>query len=157
MDAEKFRIYFNAIQARHHRAYTIQAISGPRYDKLCLIARQFGKPIICQVLEKAAKSDFINDKNKFGRHLGFDWLLYRDNFVKVLEGYYDNQHEQPKMLVWGKDLEEDRRKKQQEAAEEAKKHYVTYEDYRQLRARAQAGDKEAQQLLLPPEEREETE
>ena len=157
VDAEKFRIYFNAIQARHHRAYTVQAISGPRYEKLCLIARQFGKQIICQVLEKAARSDFINDKNKFHRHLGFDWLVYRENFVKVLEGYYDNPPEEPKMSVWEKDLEEERRRKQQEAAEEAKKNYATYEDYRELKARAEAGDKEAQQLLLPPELREKEE
>ena len=45
-----------------------------------------------QIIKKAAASDFLCGKNNRGWKIDIDWLLKNDtNYVKVLEGKYDNK------------------------------------------------------------------
>lgn len=45
-----------------------------------------------EVLLKASKSDFLRGKNDRGWKMDFDWLISNDtNWVKVMEGKYDNK------------------------------------------------------------------
>ena len=43
-----------------------------------------------EVIKQAAKSDFLNGRNDRGWIADFDWLMRPNNFVKVLEGNYNN-------------------------------------------------------------------
>ena len=150
VDAERFKTYFNALQSRYGRSYTLQIVLGRRLKQLCLLVSEFGKEIICKAFEIAAKSDFINGNNKFHRHLGFDWILCRDNFIKVLEGYYDNPRGVPCPEAALR-MERARRKVEEEQEQAAPQNYTSYEEYLETKARAEAGDTTAAQLLLPPE------
>ena len=52
--------------------------------------REHGEEAVREMIRKAAKSDFLNGKNQRGWTASFDWLFLPTNFVKVLEGNYDN-------------------------------------------------------------------
>ena len=54
-------------------------------------AREFGKDALRTVVEKAAKSDFLNGKNDRSWVATIDWLLRPTVFPKVLDGNYDNR------------------------------------------------------------------
>jgi len=48
------------------------------------------------VFNKAEASDFLSGRNGSWANCNFDWLLKENNFVKVVEGCYDNQRNDPK-------------------------------------------------------------
>ena len=53
-------------------------------------ARENGKESLMEVIKQAAKSDFLNGHNDRSWVADFDWLMRPNNFVKVLEGNYNN-------------------------------------------------------------------
>ena len=55
-------------------------------------ARENGKESLMEVIIQAAESDFLNGKNDRGWVADFDWLMRPNNFVKVLEGNYNNNN-----------------------------------------------------------------
>jgi hypothetical protein len=42
-----------------------------------------------EIFIRASKSDFLNGKSDRGWRANFDWILTRDNFLKIKEGNYD--------------------------------------------------------------------
>lgn len=52
---------------------------------------EYGLDKICEVLRKAGESDFLNGKNDRVFKADFEWLMRPENFLKVLEGRYDNR------------------------------------------------------------------
>lgn len=53
--------------------------------------KEFGLEKIKIVFEKVAKNDFLGGKRTNWR-ANFDWIMKRENFIKILEGYYDNEN-----------------------------------------------------------------
>lgn len=62
-----------------------------RYD--CLRARinEYGIEKVLEAIEKIRSSNFLQGKNKSGWAIYFDWFVKPNNFIKVLEGTYDNR------------------------------------------------------------------
>lgn len=56
--------------------------------------KEFGVGKIVEVLSKAGKSDFLNGNNSNRWKADFEWIIRPENFVKVLEGKYDNKKPQ---------------------------------------------------------------
>ena len=52
--------------------------------------KEYGRDQVSEVFRKAAESDFLSGRNKEWTNCSFDWLMKPSNFVKVLEGNYDN-------------------------------------------------------------------
>lgn len=52
--------------------------------------KEHGRDQVSEVFRKAAESDFLSGRNKEWTNCSFDWLMKPSNFVKVLEGNYDN-------------------------------------------------------------------
>ena len=52
--------------------------------------RDDGRQKVYEVICKAGNSDFLNGKNEKGWKATLDWLIKPNNFIKVLEGKYDN-------------------------------------------------------------------
>jgi len=51
-----------------------------------------GIKITEQVFRKMEASDFLKEKNQFGWKASFDWVFKNsDNWMKILEGNYDNR------------------------------------------------------------------
>lgn len=62
-----------------------------RAEHLKTRVREYGREAIFLMIDKAAASKFLNGYNKKGFTATFDWLILPNNFIKVLEGNYDNQ------------------------------------------------------------------
>lgn len=91
---ERFRQWYNA---------TVESTEIPRLMKftdarkkaLLSIFKEYGKETVEQAMRKVIASDFLS--HKWGK-CGFDWIFKKNNFLKILEGYYDNlrnQKQQP--------------------------------------------------------------
>ena len=48
---------------------------------------------VLEAIRRIKKSDFLQGQNKNGWTITFDWLIRPNNFIKVLEGNYDNKEE----------------------------------------------------------------
>ncbi len=54
-------------------------------------AREHGEAAVLDAIERAAQSDFLNGGNRKGFVASFDWVMRPTNFLKVIEGNYDNR------------------------------------------------------------------
>lgn len=85
--------YFNATLKKYNSVIpTIRDIKGKRKDAVRARVRERGKKSLATVFEKAAASDFLNGTNDRGFFATFDWIICPNNFIKVLEGNYDNRN-----------------------------------------------------------------
>lgn len=90
---EKVLLYFNEKMA-DKSIKPIKAITDGTKRSECLKARvrEYGRDAVYQMIDKASESDFLNGRNKKGFVATFDWLILPNNFIKVLEGNYDNKN-----------------------------------------------------------------
>lgn len=68
----------------------ITMLAGARRTHFEARAREHGREAINEMVRKAARSDFLNGRNGRGWKATFDWLILPANFIKVIEGAYDN-------------------------------------------------------------------
>ena len=89
---EKVLLYFNERMAGKS-IKPIKAITDgtKRSEYLKARVREHGRDAIFQMIDKAAGSKFLNGYNQKGFTATFDWLVLPNNFIKVLEGNYDNE------------------------------------------------------------------
>lgn len=64
-----------------------------RCTSLIALLEQFGEEKVIQAVDKVKQSDFLQGKTDTRFSLNFDWFINPDNFVKVLEGKYDERHD----------------------------------------------------------------
>lgn len=111
----------------------IKDIKGKRQDAVRARVRERGKNSLVKVIENAAKSDFLNGKNDRGFIATFDWLVSPNNYIKVLEGNYDNRKSKTdQMAEWRKE-DEARQAREQEERERSKAEAVTREEYLKMK------------------------
>ena len=61
-----------------------------RYQSLNARYKEFGAEKMLEAIDNIPKSDFLCGKNNRGWIITFDWFVKPNNFIKVLEGNYDN-------------------------------------------------------------------
>jgi hypothetical protein len=71
-----------------------------RKDKILRrLCEMGGIKILEQVFRKMEASDFLKGNNKYGWQATFDWVFKnQDNWIKILEGNYDNRVAQPQFV-----------------------------------------------------------
>ena len=69
----------------------IRSLTDQRKAAAKARAREYGKPTVAEMIRKAAASNFLNGDNHRGFIADFDWLFRPNNFLKVIEGNYDNR------------------------------------------------------------------
>ena len=108
----------------------IRDISGKRRDSVRARVRESGKQSLVAVFKKASISDFLNGKNDRGFIATFDWLVAPNNFIKVLEGNYDNRTKSGKTM---KETDyEELRLRQEREREESKAGACSHEEFLQM-------------------------
>jgi len=60
---------------------------------------EFGLSKITEVLRLAGESDFLNGKNDRTWKADFEWLMRPENFIKVLEGKYQNKTVEKQLAI----------------------------------------------------------
>ena len=68
----------------------VKSIEGTRKKHVSARIREYGRNAFADMIRKAAASDFLNGRNERGFTATFDWLIRPANFIKVIEGNYDN-------------------------------------------------------------------
>ena len=84
--AERFN---DAVKGKQIQA--IKKLNSFRKSHIEARKTQYGKDAIFEVIEKASKSEFLNGCGRKGFVATFDWIIRPTNFLKVLEGNYDNK------------------------------------------------------------------
>lgn len=110
----------------------IKDIKGKRQDAVRARVRERGKNSLVKVIENAAKSDFLNGKNDRGFIATFDWLVSPNNFIKVLEGNYDNRVIKNREDDWLKEYEE-RQAREEEERQRSKAGAVDHDEFLKLK------------------------
>ena len=64
-----------------------------RYKMLNARLKEYGEEKIVEAIEKAKTSPFLKGQNRKGWVITFDWFLKPENFIKVLEGNFDERKE----------------------------------------------------------------
>ena len=64
-----------------------------RYTMLQARIKEYGIDSIISAIESINKSSFLKGQNRNSWTITFDWLIKPNNFIKVLEGNYDNVNE----------------------------------------------------------------
>ena len=71
-----------------------------RYRNLMSRLREYGEDEVIQTIEKIKKSEFLQGKTGDGRfQVSFDWFVNPNNFVKILEGKYDESWKPKKEAI----------------------------------------------------------
>ena len=71
-----------------------------RYRNLMARLREYGEDEVIQTIEKIKKSEFLQGKTGDGRfQVSFDWFVNPNNFVKILEGKYDESWKPKKEAI----------------------------------------------------------
>lgn len=97
LDEEKFVEFFNSeMEAQGAIIPKIKSLGKNRRTHIDARCREHGKKALMEMVRKAARSNFLNGRNKRGWKATFDWLILPTNFIKVIEGTYDNDTEQLK-------------------------------------------------------------
>jgi hypothetical protein len=73
----------------------VNTISESRKKAIRARWNEHGRDGIWKVFLKTFESDFLNGKNESNWMASFDWVMNPTNFVKILDGNYDNR-EKPK-------------------------------------------------------------
>ena len=68
----------------------VTVISQNRKNAMRILCSEFSFEQITEVFRKAESSDFLAGRIK-PWHANFDWLMKKTNFVKTLEGNFDNR------------------------------------------------------------------
>jgi len=63
-----------------------------RYKLFNARVKQYGQENILKAIENIAKSQFLKGQNKRGWVITFDWFIAPNNFLKVLEGNYNQEN-----------------------------------------------------------------
>lgn len=93
LDVNAFVAYFNEqLVAQGAIIKQVKTVTPKRRSVIEARARENGKEALKTVADKSATSDFLNGKNDRGWLATFDWLMRPNNFVKVLEGNFDNKN-----------------------------------------------------------------
>ena len=53
--------------------------------------KEYSVEEVLQAMEKIRTSNFLQGNNKTGWQISFDWFINKSNFLKVLEGNYDDK------------------------------------------------------------------
>ena len=72
---------------------SIVAINGYRRSHVLARMREYGAEAVARVIDMVATSRFLQGSNNRGFVATFDWVVKPANFIKILEGNYNEQYD----------------------------------------------------------------
>lgn len=90
INIEKFVAFWNE-QMKDCSIPQLQHMSERRVSMLKARVRIHGKDSLYTVVLKCSRSNFLNGENSKSWIATYDWMFKPDNYIKILEGNYDNK------------------------------------------------------------------
>ena len=147
LNIEAFRQYFNKQMAAAGGAIRpIRVIRDHRREALVARAREYGKEALLEMIHRVAASRFLNGGGNREWSPDIDWLLRPTNFLKVLEGKYNDVHRSATELLAeqrannraiNRAIEEQVRAEERERRAHSGDGAVTYEEYLRMKERGE--------------------
>ena len=78
----------------------ITEITNERKAAILFLIKKHGKEALRTVIDNVSKSGYLNGKNDKGWKITFDWILKPANFLKILEGNYDNSYMKKREIIY---------------------------------------------------------
>jgi hypothetical protein len=95
VNEEKIIIDYNFIVDNYHslcpRMKKVEVINDLRKGYMNARVGEFGLEKVISVIRMAGESDFLGGKNHDAWKADFEWILRPTNFVKIMEGKYENK------------------------------------------------------------------
>ena len=95
-------INYSAILENYHfycdKLPRVAKLSDERKKHIAARFKEFDLDTIIEVLKKAGKSDFLSGKNDRAWRADIDWIFNPTNFLKIMEGKYENKVKQEPRL-----------------------------------------------------------
>lgn len=91
VDYEKLKTCFNDELSKQNAIIPkLASVTDKRKHAINARVKEHGKEALLKVIKNAAASAFLNGRNNRSFIASFDWLMKPNNFIKVLEGNYDD-------------------------------------------------------------------
>jgi hypothetical protein len=95
-------INYNGVVENFHlycdRLPKVSKLSYARKKHIAARYKEFDYDTMIEVIKKVGKSDFLCGKNDKSWKADFDWIFNPTNFLKIMEGKYDNKEVKPKFV-----------------------------------------------------------
>lgn len=92
-DVQRIAEKWNELESVGIKAVSRISSGTIRYDSLTARIKEYGIDKVLTAIEKIKSSDFLCGKGGKGWVITFDWFVKPNNFIKVLEGNYDNKQD----------------------------------------------------------------
>ena len=90
IDFDAFLDYFNA-RVKGSLIPQIRVITETRKKHIKALALKYGKSVLARVVDVSVNTPFLRGENDKGWVATFDWIFNPSNFIKIMEGNYDEQ------------------------------------------------------------------
>lgn len=88
---EEVNAIFSFYNRNRNKMPEIKELSDTRVNHVKARLKKFGDEKVKEVILMASKSEFLNGINTSQWKANFDWIMKPTNFIKILEGNYQNK------------------------------------------------------------------
>ena len=146
-DVERFINLFNGEMVKHSASIpTIYRLTPGYVRMLRALLREHSWENVEKMVTMAAESDFLNNHGRKPFLASVEWLLREENFIKVINGNYDNtantwkprdpiaemRKREEEQRRYAREIEREEHERRMRQREEWAKGAVTYEEYRRM-------------------------
>lgn len=89
IDFDGFMTFFNE-KVKGTDISSIRSMSQSRRSLIKARCREYGKQEVMNVIHRVVASDFLSGRSGRGFRASFNWIFNATNFLKIIEGTYDN-------------------------------------------------------------------
>lgn len=100
LNLEAFATFFNKeIISSNSAIPQVTKLSERRKTAVKARMAEYGKENLAKAVGMAVKSDFLNGRTDTTFIASFDWIFKPSNFIKIIEGNYDNKHSRQQVIA----------------------------------------------------------
>lgn len=100
LNLEAFAAFFNKeIITSNSAIPQVTKLSERRKAAVKARMAEYGKESLAKAVRMAVKSDFLNGRTDTTFTASFDWIFKPSNFIKIIEGNYDNKRSRQQVIA----------------------------------------------------------
>ena len=151
-DVQAFINLFNGEMVEHNASIPTIYLLTPGYARMLrALIRDHSWEKVEEMVHRAAMSDFLNNHGRKPFRASVEWLLREENFIKVVNGNYDNTADgwtprdpvaerrarEEQQRRYAREVEREEHERRMREREEWARGAVTYEEYQRMKNNGQ--------------------